>query len=129
MGKQGYGNPAGNPKAGFFFRIRKDLLHQGDILVDVVNKAGKPANVESWREVGEVAATLRLMERIRQEQLMRFSWGDEEEDEAIRLSQYPYLLLALMRCDNLVAEGYRILVPITNYTKFRNRLKALGYLL
>ena len=29
----------------------------------------------------------------------------------------------------ILAEGYRILVPITNYTKFRNRLKALGYLL
>ena len=95
----------GTRKQDFFFRIRKDLLHRGDILVDVVNQAGQPANADSWREVGEAAATLRLMERIRQEQLMRFSWGSENEDEAIRLSQYPYLLLALMRCDNLVTEA------------------------
>lgn len=95
----------GTQKQDFFFRIRQDLLHRGDILVDVVNQVGKPANAESWREVGEAAAALRLMERIRQEQLMRFSWGDDEEGEAIRLSQYPYLLLALMRCENLVTEA------------------------
>lgn len=44
-------------------------------------------------------------------------------------------LIRLLRDDEqlrklyILAEGYRILVPITNYTKFRNRLKALGYLL
>jgi len=91
-----------------FFRIRKD--YTGDTLVDVVNLAGKPASADSWSQAGEVAAALRLMERIREERLMRFSWGDETEEDAIRLSQYPYLLLALIRCDNLVTEAMQ---PIT----------------
>ncbi|MBQ7495029.1 MAG: hypothetical protein IJT75_04600 [Bacteroidaceae bacterium] len=44
-------------------------------------------------------------------------------------------LIRLLRDDSelrrlsILAEGYRILIPTTNYSKFRNRLKALGYLL
>lgn len=68
--------------------------------VTVVNEKGEPVEPDYRLFQGETFNVLRIMESIRQEQCMRISWG--VEDKCIRLSEYPYLLFALLRCDNLV---------------------------
>ena len=68
--------------------------------VTVVDQKGQPAMPDYRLYQGEVFNVLRMMSTIRQEQAMRISWG--EADERIRLADYPYLLFALLRCDNLV---------------------------
>ncbi|MBR1485486.1 MAG: DEAD/DEAH box helicase [Prevotella sp.] len=69
-------------------------------MVTTVDSKGEAIQPDYRLYQGEVFNVLRMIESIRQEQAMRISWG--QADESIRLSDYPYLLFALLRCDNLV---------------------------
>jgi superfamily II DNA or RNA helicase len=50
---------------------------------------------------GETFNVLRIIDSIEQEQAMRISW-ETDEQQGVRLHDYPYLTFALLRCDNLV---------------------------
>ena len=69
--------------------------------VSVVDESGNAVMPDYKLYQGETFNVLRIIENIRQEQAMRISW-DTDEDNGIRLHDYPYLLFALLRCDNLV---------------------------
>lgn len=74
--------------------------YQGEATLAVVNKNGEPVEPDYRLYQGETFNVLRMLTSIRQEQGMRINWG--VGDDRIRLSDYPYLLFALLRCDNLV---------------------------
>lgn len=86
-------------KVPVFFMIDADAA-RGESTVAVVNEKGEPAEPDYRLYQGETFNVLRMMANIRQEQGMRISWG--VSDDCIRLAEYPYLLFALLRCDNLV---------------------------
>ena len=69
--------------------------------VSVVDEKGNAITPDYKQYQGETFNVLRIIDNIRQEQAMRISW-DTDEDNSIRLHDYPYLLFALLRCDNLV---------------------------
>ena len=73
---------------------------RGEATVAVVNEKGDPVEPDYRLYQGETFNVLRMLANIRLEQGMRISWGID--DDRIRLSDYPYLLFALLRCDNLV---------------------------
>ncbi len=69
--------------------------------VCVVNEQGQPEQADYRLYQGETFNVLRIIDGIRKEQAMRISW-DTAGDNSLRLHDYPYLLFALLRCDNLV---------------------------
>ena len=71
--------------------------------VTVVDEKGNTVTPNFKQYQGETFNVLRIIDNIRQEQAMRISW-DTDDDNGIRLHDYPYLLFALLRCDNLVDE-------------------------
>ena len=80
-----------------FFR----LTFERGAAVSVVDEKGHVVTPDYKQYQGETFNVLRIIDNIRQEQAMRISW-DTDEDNAIRLHDYPYLLFALLRCNNLV---------------------------
>jgi superfamily II DNA or RNA helicase len=95
-------------KVSVFFQI--DFAEAA--YVTIVDEKGVPVNPDYRLYQGEVFNVLRMVESVRQEQAMRISWGTA--DEQIRLSDYPYLLFALLRCQNLVDKQMR---PVTVTTE------------
>ena len=77
-----------------------DAEYRRGASVSVVDDKGKPVRPDYRHYQGEEFNVLRMVETIRQEQSMRISWGGS--DNAVRLSDYPYLMFALLRCKNLV---------------------------
>ena len=73
----------------------------GAAAVTVVDEKGNTITPDYKQYQGETFNVLRIIDNIRQEQAMRISW-DTDEEQGIRLHDYPYLLFALLRCDNLV---------------------------
>ena len=69
--------------------------------VTVVDEKGKVVKPDYKQYQGETFNVLRIIDNIQQEQAMRISW-DTDEEQGIRLHDYPYLTFALLRCDNLV---------------------------
>ena len=69
--------------------------------VTVVDEKGNVVSPDYKQYQGETFNVLRIIDNIRQEQAMRISW-DTDAELGIRLHDYPYLLFALLRCDNLV---------------------------
>ena len=78
---------------------------QGVATVTTVSEKGAPIAPDYRLYQGETFNVLRILEGVRQEQAMRISWG--VADESVRLTDYPYLLFALLRCDNLVDASLR----------------------
>ncbi len=89
------------PSSDVFFCLRQNAQEWGTVFVDVVDKSGKNVNPSSSGQAGDVATVLRMLEQIREQQQMQISWGMEE---GVRLHEHPYLLLALLRCPNLVDQ-------------------------
>ena len=77
------------------------LTFERGATVSVVDDKGNAITPDYKQYQGETFNVLRIIDNIRQEQAMRISW-DIDEDNGIRLHDYPYLLFALLRCDNLV---------------------------
>ena len=69
--------------------------------VTVVDEKGNVVQADYKQYQGETFNVLRIIDNIQKEQAMRISW-DTTEDNSIRLHDYPYLLFALLRCNNLV---------------------------
>ena len=69
--------------------------------VTVIDEKGNVVTPDYKQYQGETFNVLRIIDNIRHEQAMRISW-DADEEQGIRLHDYPYLLFALLRCDNLV---------------------------
>ena len=90
-------NAARTGKVKVFFQL---LFGQGGVALCTVDEKGEPVTPDYRLYQGETFNVLRMLDGVRQEQTMRISWG--ESDERIRLGDYPYLLFALLRCDNLV---------------------------
>ena len=84
-------------KVKVFFQL---AFVQGSATLEVVSEKGEAIAPDYRLYQGETFNVLRMLEAVRQEQMMRISWG--KADERVRLSDYPYLLFALLRCDNLV---------------------------
>ncbi|MCR4958213.1 MAG: DEAD/DEAH box helicase [Prevotella sp.] len=74
--------------------------------VAVVNGKGDIVQADYKQYQGETFNVLRIIDNIQKEQAMRISW-DTAEDQSIRLHDYPYLLFALLRCDNLVDDSLK----------------------
>ena len=93
----------GNKKVLFriTFEQRADYKGAPVSTVSVVDEKGELIAPDYKQYQGETFNVLRIIDSIRQEQAMRISW-DTIDDEGIRLHDYPYLLFALLRCDNLV---------------------------
>ena len=89
--------PKGRGKTTVLFR----LTFERGAAVSIVDESGNPVAPDYKQYQGETFNVLRIIDNIRQEQAMRISW-DTDEDNGIRLHDYPYLLFALLRCDNLV---------------------------
>ncbi len=70
-------------------------------MVTVVDEKGNSITPDYRQYQGETFNVLRIIDNIGKEQAMRISW-DTAENHGIRLHDYPYLLFALLRCDNLV---------------------------
>ena len=69
--------------------------------VTVVDEKGNVVRPDYKQYQGETFNVLRIIDNIQREQAMRISW-DPDEEQGIRLHDYPYLTFALLRCDNLV---------------------------
>ena len=84
--------------------------------VTVIDEKGNVVTPDYKQYQGETFNVLRIIDNIRQEQAMRISW-DTDVEQGIRLHDYPYLLFALLRCDNLVDSKLNLLkvseVPAT----------------
>ncbi|MBQ9357769.1 MAG: DEAD/DEAH box helicase family protein [Prevotella sp.] len=89
-------------KKRILFRIS---FYQG-ATVSVVDEAGQPVQPDYKMYQGETFNVLRMIDSISKENAMRISW-DTTNDNSIRLHDYPYLLFALLRCDNLVDESLK----------------------
>lgn len=87
----------GSGKQKVFFKL---TFSQG-AMITVVDEKGNPIEPDYKQYQGETFNVLRIIDNIRQEQAMRISW-DTASDNGIRLHDYPYLLFALLRCNNLV---------------------------
>ena len=77
------------------------LTFERGATVTVVNENGNAVMPDYKQYQGETFNVLRIIDNIHKEQAMRFSW-DSANDNSIRLHDYPYLLFALLRCNNLV---------------------------
>ena len=89
--------PKGRGKTNVLFR----LTFERGAAVTVVDESGNVVTPDYKQYQGETFNVLRIIDNIRQEQAMRISW-DTDVELGIRLHDYPYLLFALLRCDNLV---------------------------
>ena len=87
----------GRGKTNVLFR----LTFERGAAVTVVDESGNVVTPDYKQYQGETFNVLRIIDNIRQEQAMRISW-DTDVELGIRLHDYPYLLFALLRCDNLV---------------------------
>ena len=87
----------GSGKAKILFR----LTFERGATVTLVNEKGETVAPDYKQYQGETFNVLRIIDSIRQEQAMRISW-EADAQEGFRLHDYPYLLFALLRCDNLV---------------------------
>ncbi len=77
------------------------LSFERGAIMTIVDENGKAVEPDYKLYQGETFNVLRIISNIRREQAMRFSW-DNESTSGIRLHDYPYLVFALLRCDNLV---------------------------
>lgn len=84
-----------------FFQFRLPVMEPGTVIVGVVDEKGEAVEADSCGQTGDVAAVLRMLEQIREQQVMQIQWGEEE---GVRLHEHPYLLYALLRCPNIVDE-------------------------
>lgn len=91
-------------KQDIFFLI--DFDEKGAFLT-VVNAERKKVETDYHQYSGDVFHVLRSIDHIRQEQLLRISW--EEDESRIYLSENPYLLYQLIRCTNLIDCGGKLL--------------------
>ena len=82
-------------------RVLFRLSFERGALVTVVNEKGEPVDPDYKLYQGETFNVLRILYNIRREQAMRISW-ETEIFSGIRLHDYPYLVFALLRCNNLV---------------------------
>lgn len=89
--------PKGRGKTTVLFK----LTFERGATVMIIDEQGNPVSPDYKQYQGETFNVLRIIDNIRQEQAMRISW-DTDEDNGIRLHDYPYLLFALLRCNNLV---------------------------
>ena len=87
----------GRGKTNVLFR----LTFERGAAVTVVDENGNAVTPDYKQYQGETFNVLRIIDNIRQEQAMRISW-DTDVEQGIRLHDYPYLLFALLRCNNLV---------------------------
>ena len=88
-------------KGGGKVKVLFRLTFDSGATVSVVDEQGKPVAPDYKQYQGETFNVLRIISNIQQEQALRISW-DTDADTGIRLHDYPYLLFALLRCDNLV---------------------------
>lgn len=95
------GNTVGG-KTKVLFRLSFDPV----ATVTVTDGKGNPIQTDYRLYQGETFNVLRIMDSIAREQAMRISW-DTDADQGLRLHDYPYLLFALLRCDNLVDSQLR----------------------
>jgi hypothetical protein len=89
-------------KVKIFFMLSFD---QNGATLTIVNEKGVAVTPDYRLYQGEVFNVLRMLDGVRQELTMRINWG--MPDGSVRLSEYPYLLFALLRCDNLVDTKMR----------------------
>ena len=82
-------------------RVLFRLSFERGALVTVVDEKGQPVDPDYKLYQGETFNVLRILYNIRREQAMRISW-ETEIFSGIRLHDYPYLVFALLRCNNLV---------------------------
>ena len=87
----------GGSKTSVLFK----LTFERGAMISIVDDNGNAITPDYKQYQGETFNVLRIIDTIRQELAMRISW-DTSEDNGIRLHDYPYLLFALLRCNNLV---------------------------
>ena len=87
----------GGGKVKVLFRLSFDR----GAAVTVVDEKGNVVKPDYKQYQGETFNVLRIIDSIEQEQAMRISW-ETDEQQGVRLHDYPYLTFALLRCDNLV---------------------------
>ena len=88
-------------KSGSKQKVLFQLTFDHGATVTVVDDKGQPVMPDFKHYQGETFNVLRIISNIQQEQSMRISW-DTDDNSTIRLHDYPYLLFALLRCNNLV---------------------------
>ena len=88
-------------KSGSKQKVLFQLTFDHGATVTVVDDKGQPVMPDFKHYQGETFNVLRIISNIQQEQSMRINWGTDD-DSSIRLHDYPYLLFALLRCNNLV---------------------------
>ncbi len=89
---------SGGGKVKVLFR----LTFERGATVTVVDEKGNTLTPDFKQYQGETFNVLRIIDNIHKEQAMRISWDTAEDNNSIRLHDYPYLVFALLRCDNLV---------------------------
>ncbi len=80
-----------------FFMINKD---EKGAFLEIVNDKGECTEVDYHSYNGSSFNVLRSIDNIRQEQMLKISWG--EENNGIYLTEHPYLLYELIHCENIV---------------------------
>jgi len=96
------GPTKGSGKVKVLFR----LTFERGATVTVIDENGNEIMPDYKQYQGETFNVLRIISTIKQEQAMRISW-DTSAVSSIRLHDYPYLLFALLRCNNLVDENMK----------------------
>lgn len=72
-----------------------------DIRISTVSLKGVPVEPDPRCYRGDKGALLKSLANIRRESRFRISWGDAGEESAVSLTEHPYLMYQLVRCDNL----------------------------
>ncbi len=97
----------------FFMISNKE---NGLVKISVVDKKRRPVDVDYRDFNGEEAIALRSIENIRERDIFRVEWGNEDNGIGdINLNEHPQLLYQLIRCNNLIfADGVHINVSQEN---------------
>ncbi len=73
----------------------------GDVSISTVSPHGVPVEPDPRGMRGDKGALLKSLAAIRRESRFRISWGEKGADTGVSLTEHPYLMYQLVRCDNL----------------------------
>lgn len=85
----------------------------GRMMLSTVDKKLRPADADWRRLTGDAATLMRSIERIRERDLFKVEWNDEDTDDGgsgVCLNDNPQLVFQLVRCGNIVGSDGK---PIT----------------